>query len=156
MPLAWKTICAPTDLSVASRHAFRTAAELAVKFNAELLIVFVQIVPVATYFTVPLEQALLDHMEAGAKAELERWKLEAEAIGAPRVRAVALKGLSEFNEIVMFAERSDVDVIVMGTHGRTALSHVLLGSVAEKVVRHARCAVLTVRPPTLEPPARSP
>jgi nucleotide-binding universal stress UspA family protein len=47
--------------------------------------------------------------------------------------------------IVQAARESDVDLIVMGTHGRTGLQHVLLGSVAEKVVRHAPCPVLTIR-----------
>lgn len=47
--------------------------------------------------------------------------------------------------IIQFAQERDVDLIVMGTHGRSGLQHVLLGSVAEKVVRHAPCPVLTVR-----------
>jgi len=51
-----------------------------------------------------------------------------------------------FLEIVRYAKESDVDLIVMGTHGRSGLAHVLLGSVAEKVVRKAPCPVLTVRP----------
>jgi len=52
-------------------------------------------------------------------------------------------------EIVRFAEQQHVDLIVMATHGRTGLAHILIGSVAEKVVRHARTPVLTVKPQTV-------
>jgi nucleotide-binding universal stress UspA family protein len=52
-----------------------------------------------------------------------------------------------FLEIVKVAKEKDVDLIVMGTHGRTGLAHVLIGSVAEKVVHHAHCGVLTIKHP---------
>jgi nucleotide-binding universal stress UspA family protein len=51
-----------------------------------------------------------------------------------------------YAEIVQYAEESGIDLIVVGTHGRGAFAHLLLGSVAEKVVRKAHCPVLTVRP----------
>jgi nucleotide-binding universal stress UspA family protein len=56
-----------------------------------------------------------------------------------------------FHEIIATAKTQQVDLIVMGTHGRTGLQHVLLGSVAEKVVRLAPCPVLVVRQPTVVP-----
>ncbi len=69
----------------------------------------------------------------------------AKAAGVKIVRARVLKGIA-WNEIVKYVEADPTfDLIVMGTHGRTGLKHVLIGSVAEKVVRHARCAVLVVR-----------
>ena len=52
-----------------------------------------------------------------------------------------------FVEIIKVAKEKEVDLIVMGTHGRTGLSHVFIGSVAEKVVHHARCPVLTIKHP---------
>ncbi len=53
----------------------------------------------------------------------------------------------QFVEIIRAARDYDVDLIVMGTHGRTGVSHILIGSVTEKVVRKAPCAVLTVKMP---------
>ena len=57
---------------------------------------------------------------------------------------------SPFYEIIRYAKEQDVDLIIMGTHGRGGLVHVLLGSVAEKVVRKSPCPVLTVRHPEHE------
>jgi nucleotide-binding universal stress UspA family protein len=62
------------------------------------------------------------------------------------VETIVVKGVP-FNEIINAATEINVDLIVIGTHGRTGLSHVMLGSVAEKVVRKASCPVLTVRMP---------
>jgi len=62
------------------------------------------------------------------------------------VETIVVKGVP-FNEIINAATEINVDLIVIGTHGRTGLSHVMLGSVAEKVVRKATCPVLTVRMP---------
>ena len=53
-------------------------------------------------------------------------------------------------EIILYAKAKDIDLIVMGTHGRTGLKHVLMGSVAESVVRKSPCPVLTIRDPEHE------
>ena len=58
------------------------------------------------------------------------------------------RGSSEFVEIIQYARENDIDLIILCTHGRGPVSHMLLGSVAEKVVRKAPCPVLTVRPDT--------
>jgi len=62
------------------------------------------------------------------------------------VETIVVKGVP-FNEIINAATEISVDLIVIGTHGRTGISHVMLGSVAEKVVRKSLCPVLTVRMP---------
>jgi len=76
---------------------------------------------------------------------LAEWRGEAERAGAPRVSTHTAMG-TPYAEILRFAEKQECDLLVMGTHGRTALARVFIGSVAEKVVRHATCPVLTVRP----------
>ncbi len=151
MALHWRSICMPTDFSEASRPAFRTAIELAAHFDAELLLLYVQQIPAVAYSVVPLQGGVREEMDADARGLLEGWKRQAEAQGARRTRVTMVSGQGASDEIVRFAARHKADLIVMGTHGRTALAHVLLGSVAEKVVRHAACPVLTVRSPALRP-----
>jgi nucleotide-binding universal stress UspA family protein len=72
--------------------------------------------------------------------------IEEIAHGGVHVTAHCREGLP-FEELMSLASEQSVDLIVLGTHGHTGLSHILLGSVAEKVVRHARCPVMTVRHP---------
>ena len=61
-------------------------------------------------------------------------------------RLIFIGAVNPFVEIVTFAKDEETDLIVIGTHGRTGLKHMLIGSVAERVVRRAPCPVLTVRP----------
>src|SRR5439155_7910235 len=83
--------------------------------------------------------------------EYSRWAAElvGETGDVKRVEAVQIN--ADIPEaIVRYARNNAIDLIVMATHGRTGLTHVLMGSVAEKVVRAAPCAVLTLRPETLK------
>jgi nucleotide-binding universal stress UspA family protein len=88
---------------------------------------------------------MLQELAEQTDALLARWKKEATADGAPRVSANKAVG-EPAAEIVAAAEDGKYDAIVVGTHGRTGLAHVLLGSVAERVVRRAPMPVVTVRP----------
>lgn len=148
MALHWKSICMPTDFSEASRPAFRTAIELAAHFDAELLLLYVQEIPALAYSLVPVQGGVGEEMVADAFRLLDDWRGQAEAQGARRTSVTLLSGQGVSDEIVPFAAGHGADLIVMGTHGRTGLAHVLLGSVAEEVVRRAKCPVLTVRSPT--------
>jgi nucleotide-binding universal stress UspA family protein len=67
-----------------------------------------------------------------------------------RVHTVLAEGVP-FDQILKVAKRLRCDLIVVATHGRTGLAHVVMGSVAENVVRRATCPVLTVRPPRIKP-----
>ena len=120
----------PTDYSEVSRTAGRTAAALARHFKARLHVVHV--VPPVTDPGPPdaLPAALAD-IGAGVEA------VTAVVFGRPA------------REILAYAARHGIDMIVMGTHGRTGMTRALLGSVAEAVVRRAGCPVLTV--PTRAP-----
>jgi nucleotide-binding universal stress UspA family protein len=86
----------------------------------------------------------LEEMRSVFEQRLAQATDAAETAGALRVESKLLTG-PVANEITDFAEQGQFDLIVMGTHGRTGLRHLVLGSVAEKVVRTAPCAVLTVR-----------
>jgi nucleotide-binding universal stress UspA family protein len=88
---------------------------------------------------------MLQELAEQTDALLERWKAEAIADGAPRVSTGKAVG-EPAAEVVAAAEDGKYDAIVVGTHGRTGLAHVLLGSVAERVVRRAPMPVVTVRP----------
>ena len=143
-----RKILVPTDFDECSSPTVHYAGELAEKFGAELVLLnVVQDLSLAmpdavmpTPVPAPVLTQLIDAAKDGlsnlAKAEqLERYHPHLEVrVGSPAA------------EIVDAATVMNVDLICIGTHGRGGLAHFLLGSVAEKVVRHAPCPVLTVRP----------
>jgi nucleotide-binding universal stress UspA family protein len=124
--LSFRQVLFATDFSEPSRHAGRTAVEIARHFGARLHVLHV--VPPVTD-PVPAPEAL-----RAAAAEL--------GDGVPVVTALASGRVA--SQIVDYARRNAVDLIVLGTHGRTGVSRAILGSVAEGVVRRASCRVLTV------------
>lgn len=138
-----KILC-PIDFSAGSEHAFRVAARLARDTGCELLLVHAWfLAPIAAGGDMPLPadaiQGLIDDAERG----LDELVPEARKLGVERVSAQLVSG-QPWDRIVALAEPEDL--IVMGTHGRTGIKRLLLGSVAEKVVRTAPCSVLVARP----------
>jgi nucleotide-binding universal stress UspA family protein len=139
-------ILVATDFSEHARNALRYGAEFAKAFGAELLLCHVveadtliaQLPPGGEGYFPPNVTERQQHL---ARAECEKWLNEA---GVERGRVVLRVGKA-FVEIVQTARDENADLIVVGTHGRGAIAHMLLGSVAEKVVRKAPCPVLTVR-----------
>ena len=140
-------ILAPTDFSDYSKKALSDALELARTFGAKLSLLHVlEPSPYLGEFTPPtMGEDLLGDLERQASAALARMLPEAQQATIEVTRAVVM-GSSSL-KIVETAEAEHVDLIVMATHGRTGLSHLLIGSVAERVVRTAPCPVLTIRPP---------
>lgn len=140
-----KILC-PIDFSAASREALRVAVQLSRESSAPLVLTFVWDPPQwsrAGDFQLPTDA--LQEMAATDEAELGRWRAHAQELGAREVSVRFLTG-TPWDQIVSLAKSDpSIDLVVMGTHGRTGLKHVLVGSVAEKVVRHAPCAVLVVR-----------
>ncbi len=128
----------------------RVAADLSKAFAApvQVLAVYqppvVPLVPEGALFPLPVDVAA-DVARVNTRL-LEEAKRATEA-GAIEVTSALRQGVP-FAEIIANAREGEFDLIVMGTHGRTGLKHALLGSVAEKVVRKAPCAVLTVRLPS--------
>jgi nucleotide-binding universal stress UspA family protein len=143
-----KTILVPTDFSECSDAALRYGYALAEAFGATLHLLNVVQHPysmpwAADGFT-PIGDLLAD-WEAQAKARL------AENVPAGAAKTVVTTQVgSPHPEIVRYARDHGIDLIVLGTHGRGPLGHMLLGSVAERVVRTAPCPVLTVRHPQHE------
>jgi len=148
MPSAeWKNICCPIDFSDASRAAMETAADLARRFGATLTLLHAYPVPGYTFpdGSVVASPRMLQELADQAAKHVGEWKRQAQGMGVPTVNAETLVG-EPASEIVSYARDHGVDLLVLGTHGRTGLEHALMGSVAERVVRRARCPVLTVHP----------
>jgi universal stress protein A len=140
-------ILAPTDFSEFSKQAIRCGFELAQKFGAKLSLLHVVELP-----AFPIEglapsktgATLLEDLER--QASLELGQVLPEAAGtAVEVNRLVVVG-TPYRKIVEVGEAVKANLIVMATHGRTGLSHLVMGSVAERVVRSASCPVLTIRP----------
>lgn len=141
-------ILAPVDFSPPSTAAVRFAATLARALDARLELIHIVEDPFmstawgAEAYVSDLTQ-LLDSLTVNATSRLEQLKT---VLADVATETEVLRG-EPWRQIVEHASASKADLIVMGTHGHTGLSHVLLGSVAEHVVRQAPCPVLTVREP---------
>jgi len=147
--MSFHKILCPTDYSEGSREGLRVASQLAAESDGQLVIVHVWHAPSTYTPDMAFSPDTIETLRRDAEASLAVWKSEAEANGARHVSTRFITGTA-WHELVELIERDrEIDLVVMGTHGRTGLQHVLLGSVAEKVVRHAACPVLVVRAPRL-------
>lgn len=143
-----RNILAPTDFSVPSRHALKYAAELAQRFGAQLHLVTVveNVIPLVPEAGMLFGQQADQFAEQQKAAHHALEKLAADpGLQSLKPRIHVLSG-SAHAEILEFAKQREIDLLVVGTHGRTGLSHLFMGSVAEKIVRLAPCPVLTVHP----------
>jgi nucleotide-binding universal stress UspA family protein len=133
-----RKILYPTDFSSYSNQAYFHAVALAQNHGATLTILFVYSPDLPTPLSVPTEETR------------KYWQDQLEQIRPVdpgiRVEHVFLEG-DPAREIVGYSRDSGIDLIVMGTHGRTGLERMLMGSVAEKVLRGATCSVLVVKLP---------
>ncbi|HWI17677.1 MAG TPA: universal stress protein [Vicinamibacterales bacterium] len=150
-------IFVPVDFSSNSRRALDYARGLAEQFGAALHVVHVCEVP--TIMTPALDAYAIAYSDwsqrLGEEAEKQLLAIKA-SVGGVKVTTEVLFG-SPASAIVESAEANAADLIVMGTHGHGAVMHVLMGNVAERVVRTASCPVLTVREPRVKAdrPARA-
>lgn len=144
-----KTILVPTDFSPPSVKALAYGKELARLFGSSLHLLHVIEEPFVHGFTMEGYIATLPEfsaqLEARARQELTKQLDGVERAGLKAVEATRFG--NPLTEIVRYAQEQDVDVIVIGTHGRGRVAQLLLGSVAERVVRTAPCPVLSVREP---------
>jgi len=140
-----KILC-PIDLSAGSGRAMAVAARIAGEADAELVLLHAWQVPAGIFpMEQPIPAELLQRMNDEAQRGLEAAVREAATLGARRVTPALRHGIP-WMSIVDTLEDPAFDLVVIGTHGRTGLARILLGSVAEKVVRHAPCPVLAIRP----------
>ena len=139
-----KHILVPTDFSGPAREATDYALELARQFQATITLYHVIEDPVV-YIPALGGFAPQPHdLEGFSTVALNEWVVAADAPGLTIRRA--WKHGHPVSDIIEYASEHDCDLIVMGTHGRGMLSNMLIGSVAERVVRKAKCPVLTVHP----------
>lgn len=139
----FRTILHPTDFSPGSAAAFAAACDLARNYDARLVVLhaFGPVVPVGAEGVILSPD--LDELRAIARAELDAVR---PANPTVRVERVVREGPS--TQVVLEAAKEfGADLIVMGTHGRTGVRRLVLGSVTEEVLRQARCPVLTVKAP---------
>lgn len=146
--ISLKKILVPTDFSEYSACAKNYACAFTDRFGAELHLLHVvqdlaAIVP-EPGLAFPPPAAYMEDLQAAAEKSLAEWLDPQWAAGKQVVREI--RQGAAFVEIIRYAKEQDVDLIIATTHGRSGLAHVLIGSVAERIVRKAPCPVLTVRP----------
>jgi len=142
-----------TDFSENSRWALKYALSFAEKYAAKLFILHViqqPSYPLGMYAEISFDAMDKFSRNLSEVTEKEMKELcEQDLRGFKNFEAMILTG-TPFLEILRTAKDKEVDLIVVGTHGRTGLDHVLFGSTAEKVVRRASCPVVSVRLPVKE------
>lgn len=144
-----RRILVPVDFSEYGQHAMRYGCELARQFSSELHLLHVvediyPMVPEAGLL-IPAQTDFLTGLRESAEKALGQLPPPDLANGIDTVVRQISSG-RPFLEIVRYADENRINLIVIGTHGRSGLEHILMGSVAERIVRKAPCPVLTVRP----------
>ena len=157
--MAIKRILVPLDFSDDSLKALTYARQFGRPFGAELVLLYVvepiyYATPADMYATSANVAMLIDEQRRAGTQQLKRIGADLQKAGQ-RFRTL-LKTGSAAQSIVDTAKTVKADMIIMATHGRTGLAHMFVGSVAEKVVRTAACAVLTVRGAAAKKAARTP
>jgi nucleotide-binding universal stress UspA family protein len=138
-----RIIVHPTDFSENSKAAFEMACALANDYRASLYVVHVEpptpvFAELGTIPPMPMDREALERQLAAIQS----------ANPTVKITRLLLDG-DEVTEILAFAEKAHADLIVMGTHGRTGLGRLFMGSVAEEVLRRAPCPVLTIKNPVV-------
>jgi len=144
-----RTLLHPTDFSGYSDYAFQLACSLARDYGARLIVLHVLERPALAYtgvMTAPPPPPPSEEQRQSARDQLLRITPPDPAVGVERL----LEEGDPATAILQVAQERRCDLIVLGTHGRRGLGRMLLGSVAEQVVRKAPCPVLTVRAPLPE------
>lgn len=161
MSLDFRRILCPVDLSTFSLEAVKLGVEIAENSNGALYLLHVIDNPFDELYLMPITETDpaslgLYSKEPGKRAEIMESTIDHSKVllkqfchacveHLPKVRYLVTTG-DPFEKIVDAAEDEKIDLIVIATHGRTGIRRLVIGNVAEKVVRHAPCPVLTVKP----------
>jgi nucleotide-binding universal stress UspA family protein len=142
----FKKIVCPVDFSEFTNDIIKYSVSLAKKYDAELHLFHV--IPNLNYFT-PYESFLTPEnlvlIERNIEKEVEKdFEKIIKGIDLPVIKVI--KTGVVFIEIIDYIKAENIDLVVIGTHGRSGIEHILIGSVAEKIVRKSPCPVLTIRP----------
>jgi len=146
---AISTILVPIDFSVHSKNALSYAVLIARKFGASLHLMYVvepTIYPADLGFGQVVLPGVEDELREKGEVELEA--LIAKEIGSQVAATCAVRTGNPHQEILREADEKKVDLIIVATHGHSGMEHMLFGSTADRVVKHAKCPVLTVREST--------
>jgi len=146
-----KNILLPTDFSELSLTAADYAIDLAIQYGAKvhMLNILEKTPPILTIRSLDLsEEKIIQSIENDAISNLESSVAKVRKGKDVSIQPVIRNGI-DYQEIVKYSKDEKIDVIVIATHGRTGILHTLLGSVAEKVIRFAKCPVLVITPPEI-------
>ena len=142
----FRKVLVPIDFSTHSKNALEYAVSIVKQFNAELYLIYVvepTVYPHDFGFGPIGMPALENELQAKGMRELQKL-IETKIAGQVKAKAFVMVGKPS-NEIINFAAKAEIDLIVIATHGHTEMEHILFGSTAEKVVRRAPCPVLSWR-----------
>ncbi|MFA3783924.1 universal stress protein [Melioribacteraceae bacterium 4301-Me] len=143
-----KNIIVPTDFSKLSYSAFEFARDLAEKNDAVIHLIHIleKTPPFLAVRSLDVsEDEIMKSMEKNAKKQLHKTVSILREDSSVQIKEILRKGV-DYEEIVNYSNEINADLIVIATHGRTGILHTLLGSVAEKVIRYAKCPVLVITP----------
>jgi nucleotide-binding universal stress UspA family protein len=147
-------ILVPIDGSEPSFHAARVAVNIANKFNSELIIIYVVVSPSKSEYanlTGLVTPKQIDMIIENAKKESRNWfkkiedRVKEENSNIKISMKVLLTGIAIYGEVIQFAQQENIDLIVIGTRGRSGIKKLLLGSTASGVVTYANCPVLVTK-----------
>jgi nucleotide-binding universal stress UspA family protein len=144
--MAFKKLLCPIDFSPGSQQALTVAARIARETGAELVLAHAWYLPARAFAgDCPIPDHMIQQLLDEAARPLDDATKRVGDLGVPRVTSRLLRGVP-WDQITQAARAdSAIDAIVMGTHGRSGVARVLLGSVTEQVIRHAPCSVLAIR-----------
>lgn len=143
-----KNILLPTDFSNLSLSASEYAMDIAKRYNARIhfLNVLEKTPPILAIRSLDLsEEKIEKSLEEDARNSIKKSLEKIDKDHSIEIIPVIKKGV-DFETIINYCEENYIDLIVIATHGRTGILHTLLGSVAEKVIRYAKCPVLVITP----------